>query len=245
LIPPSTLGAGGTLVLQSNGTSLGIQRIEFEWLESRQDLVSPKTSAMLVTTADGATVPADSVNGQPATASTSTWNGQIVSVPVTTDPERIEQGVEFNVQLDNVPTTARLVLKESGLPLSQHVVVWINETRAGTLTPAVPGLGDAGFFTDTSGATKYVGWRNGTFYVPVSMLKQGVNTLQFSAEDDITGTAPADPNAASALAVKDVALQMNFTPPPQPAPVQLPVLHLSAEPELAPTADSTSTTTSP
>jgi hypothetical protein len=200
---------------------------------------------MLVTTADGATVPADSVNGQPATASTSTWNGQIVSVPVTTDPERIEQGVEFNVQLDNVPTTARLVLKESGLPLSQHVVVWINETRAGTLTPAVPGLGDAGFFTDTSGATKYVGWRNGTFYVPVSMLKQGVNTLQFSAEDDITGTAPADPNAASALAVKDVALQMNFTPPPQPAPVQLPVLHLSAEPELAPTADSTSTTTSP
>ncbi len=246
LIPPSTLGAGGTLVLQGSASTLGVQRIEFEWLQSRQDLVAPNTSAMLVTTAGGSTVSADSVNGQPETASSGTWSGDIVTVPVTTDPERIEQGVEFSAQLDNVPTTARLVLKESGLALNQHIVVWVNEARAGTLTPAVPGLADAGYFTDASGATTFVGWRNGSFYVPVSRLKQGVNTLQFSAEDDAAPAAVApNPNASSPLAVKDLLLQMNYAAPAPPPLVELPVLHLSAEPALSPPTDSISTTTSP
>ncbi len=85
LIPPSTLGAGGTLVLQGTPVGLGIQRIELEWLQSRQDLVAPNTSAMLVTNADGKTVPAETVNGQPAAASTGTWDGDIVTVPITTE----------------------------------------------------------------------------------------------------------------------------------------------------------------
>ena len=77
-----------------------------------------------------------------------------------------------------------MALKETGLSLGQHLVVWINEQRAGTITPAVPGLTDCGFFTDPSSATTYVGWRDGSFYVPVSLLKDGVNTIQFSPEDD-------------------------------------------------------------
>jgi hypothetical protein len=40
-------------------------------------------------------------------------------------------------------------------------------------------------------------------------------------------------------------LQLSYAPPPEPAPVQLPVLHLSAEPALTPATDSTSTMTSP
>jgi hypothetical protein len=245
LIPPSTLGAGGTLVLQGTAAALGVQRVEFEWLESRQDLVAPNTGAMLVTNSGGTTVTADSVNGQPETAGTGTWNGEIVSVPVTSDPERIEQGVEFTVQLDNVPVTARLALKESGLSLSQHIVVWVNEARAGTLTPAVPGLGDAGYFTSATGSTTFVGWRNGSFFVPVSMLKQGENTLQFSPEADNAPAPAATPDTSSPLAIKDLVMQMNYTPPAQPAPAELPPLHLSVAPELSPATNATSTTTSP
>ena len=48
--------------------------------------------------------------------------------------------MEFSVDLDKLPTTARLVLKETGLSLTQHLVVWLNEKRAGTITPVVPGL---------------------------------------------------------------------------------------------------------
>jgi len=244
LIPPSTLGTSGTLVLQGTASALGVQRIEFEWLESRQDLVSPTTSAMLVTPSNGATVPAESVNGQADTAQTATWTGNVVTVPITTDPVRIEQGVEFSAQVDTLPTTARVALKESGLALGQRLVVWINQERAGTITPAVPGLGDAGYFTDLSSSTSYVGWRNGSFYVPATLLKAGVNTLQFSTEDD-SQAAGAGTNTTAPLAVKDVVLQMNYAPAPEPAAVQLPVLHLSAEPALTPAADSTSTTISP
>ena len=233
LIPPSTLGTGGTLMLQGTAVALGVQRVEFEWLESRQDLVSQKAGAMLMTTADGTTIPAESANGQPAAAPTGTWEGDIVTVPITTDPQRIETGVEFPVDLDKVPTTARLVLKETGLPLTQHLVVWINQARAGTITPVVPGLGDAGFFTTTASSTSYVGWRNGSFYVPVSFLRQGENTLQISAEQEVPGAngvlLAADD---AALAVKDVAFQLNYDASLASKTIELPVLHLSAEPAL-------------
>ncbi len=60
----------------------------------------------------------------------------------------------------------------------KHLIVWINEQRAGTITPEVPDLADGGFLPE-NGSTTYVGWRNGSYYVPVSFLKPGVNTLQF------------------------------------------------------------------
>ncbi len=234
LVPPSTMGPGGYLIFQGNAVTLGVQRIELEWLESRQDLVSPKTSAMLMTTADGTTVPAETANGQPPAAATGTWTGDIVTVPIQTEPTRIETGVEFSVDLDKLPTSARLVLKETGLSLTQHLVVWINAKRAGMITPVVPGLGDAGFFTDAA-STSFVGWRNGSFYVPASLLRQGENTLQFSAEDEVPPAqpAPADPLGGPPLAVKEVAMQMNYGAA-DPIPGQLPILHLSAEPSLSP-----------
>jgi hypothetical protein len=242
LIAPSTLGTGGTLVLQSNATALGVQRIKLEWLESRQDLVAPKTSAMLVTPSDGKTVPAETLDGQPAAQESGAWDGDVVTVPISTDATRIEQGVEFSVDLDKVPTTARLALKETGLPLTQHFVVWINQARAGTITPAVPGLSDGGFFTDTASATSYVGWRDGSFYLPVSLLKEGVNTLQFSTENEsAAGTAQANANvnaSATPLAVKGLTLQMNYATV-DPAPAELPVLHFSADPAPIPVGEST------
>ncbi len=54
--------------------------------------------------------------------------------------------MEFTVSLDKVPTTARLVLMETGLSLTQHLAVWINGKRAGMITPVVPGAGRRGFF---------------------------------------------------------------------------------------------------
>ncbi len=245
LIPPSTLGTDGTLIFQGSAAALGITRIKFEWLESRQDLVSPKVSAMLVTPSEGTTVAAESVNGQPAAAQAAAWEGDVVTVPINTDPVRVEQGVEFSVDLDKVPTTARVALKETGLALSQHLVVWINEQRAGTMTPAVPGLNDAGFFTDTASATSYVGWRDGTFYVPVALLKDGVNTIQFSTEDDLAaGATAAATTSTTPLALKSVALQLNYAAAPLPPQPELPVLHLSNITPV-PLDDSGTPTTSP
>ena len=217
LIPAQTLLGGGTLGLQCGDVALGVKRIKLEWLCNRDALVSPQILDTLVTPATGPTQPAHVLDGQPNQAEPAAWHDQIVTVPITDAPERIEEGVEFNVQLDQVPHAARLALKEAGLGWQQHLVVWVNQRRSGTVTPAVPNLLDHAFLADAATGDTYVGWRDGAFYVPVSFLKQGVNTVQFSVEDDTaTGTtAPVPaPLVPVPLAVKEVALQLDYPPPP-------------------------------
>jgi hypothetical protein len=172
----------------------------------------------------GPTQSALTLSGQPVPTQPGAWQNMLVTVPITDDAERIEEGVDFSIDLDAPPVTARLALAESGLPLGQHLIVWINEQRAGTITPAVPDLLDGGFLPDAKSTTSYVGWRNGSFYVPVSLLKAGINTIQFSTEDDANlnpGTTPPTAPDAAPLAIKNVVMQLDYTgaPPPTAAPV--------------------------
>jgi len=220
LISPSTLVGDGILSFQCGDSTLGIQRIKLEWLENKNSLVSPDVRDLLVTPSVGPTQTANSANGQPNPSGPGAWEGDIVAVPLTDQPVRIEDGVEFSVDLDKTPISARLVLKEAGLPLGHHLVVWVNQQRAGTITPTVPDLLDGGFLTtssSSSGAT-YEGWRDATFYVPVTLLKAGENDLLFSEEDDATlspATAPGP--VTTPLAIKAFVMQLNYqTPPPPP-----------------------------
>jgi hypothetical protein len=111
-----------------------------------------------------------------------------------------------------------LALKEAGLSWGQHIVVWINQKRAAIVSPAVPDLLDAGFFAGSNLSAGYVGWRDGSVYVPVALLKVGINAVQFSVEDDAlaadgnSGNSPTGP--VSPLAVKNVVLQLYYPPAP-------------------------------
>jgi hypothetical protein len=215
LISPDTLAGDGVLTLQCGDSVLGIQRIKLEWLANTNGLVSPEVQGVLVTPATGAPQSAQSLNGQANPAQPAVWQNQVVTVPLSDPAVRIEQGVEFSVDLDAVPGSARLALKEAGLPVGQHLVVWINQQRAGTITPTVPDLLDGGFLTDVNAAASYVGWRDGSFYVPVTLLKAGVNTVQFSDEADLTSTgsvAAGDSAQTPPLAIKAVSMQLNYPP---------------------------------
>ena len=207
LISPATLVGDGILTFQCGDSTLGIQRIKLEWLENKNALVSPAVQDLLVTPATGSTQSALSLNGQAIPTQPGAWQDQLVTVPITDQPLRIEQGAEFSVDLDKVPGSARLALQETGLPLGNHLVVWINQQRAGTITPTVPDLLDDGFLTDENASISYVGWRDGSFYVPVSLLKAGVNTMQFSDEDD---TGASDNGMGPPLAIKALVLQLNY-----------------------------------
>ena len=214
LISPATLVGDGILTFQCGDSTLGIQRIKLEWLENKNALVSPEVQDLLVTPAVGPTQSAQNVNGQTNPAGQGVWQDQLVTVPITDQAVRIEQGVDFSVDLDQVPGSARLALKEAGLPLGKHLVVWINQQKGGTITPAVPDLLDGGFLTGNDASIDYVGWRDGSFYVPVSLLKSGVNTLQFSEEADAASTpgtaSAATPGVDLPLAIKAVSLQLNY-----------------------------------
>jgi hypothetical protein len=218
LISPATLVGDGILTFQCGDSTLGIQRIKLEWLENKNGLVSPQVQDLLVTPAIGSTQLAQTFNGQANPTQPGAWQDQLVTVPITDQALRIEQGVEFSVDLDKVPGSARLALQEAGLPFGKRLVVWINQQRAGTITPAVPDLLDDGFLTDENASLNYIGWRDGSFYVPVSLLKAGINTMQFSGEDD-TALTPGDAGASdyglgSSVAIKAMVLQLNYRQAP-------------------------------
>jgi hypothetical protein len=256
LISPATLVGDGTLTFQCDDSTLGIKRIKLEWLETKNGLVSPEVQDLLVTPATGPTQLGQTLNGQSNPTEPGAWQDQLVTVPLTDQALRIEQGVEFSVDLDKVPGSARLALKEAGLPMGKHLVVWINQQRAGTITPIVPDLLDDGFLTDANASISYVGWRDGSFYVPVLLLKEGVNTVQFSGEDDVATTPGAGASASGPeqpLAVKAIVLQLNYlsaTPKIDPTPAAASTLSLdmtSSSPGAvaAGESDSTSSDTNP
>jgi hypothetical protein len=260
LVPATTLVGDGTLLFQSSGSVIGIQRVKLEWLQNKDGLVSSGIEDQLVTASSGMTAPSLTLNGQPSTSAPGAWENLIVTVPMTDTPMRIEQGVDFSIDLDQVPSTARIALKETGLPLGQHLIVWINEMRAGTMTPTVPGLMDGGYLADPNASTSYVGWRDTSFYAPVSLLKTGVNTVQFSTEDD-SPSAPTTPGSRTdaPLAIKAFVMQLNYTPAPasaialfpaarsQPTTIDSPPQFLSPTgPDLRPVSpDATLETTTP
>jgi hypothetical protein len=211
LIPAEVMkGLRGTLSLQAGGSALDIQHVELEWLDQRSELVSSTQPDLLVTPALGPTQPAATLDGQPAQDVPASWQGRVVNLPLTSIPQRVEDGVDFNLQIDDVPARARLVFNEAGLPWGKHLVVWVNGQRAGTVTPAVPDLRVTGL-----GDAPYAGWREGSLYLPGSLFKPGVAALQFSVEDDLS-PGPADA-AAPPLAMKDAVLQL-FVPVPTATP---------------------------
>ena len=220
LIPSSIIQDMGTLSLQSGQASLDVSQIRFEWLEGGVALVAPGQTDQTVVTQLGTVAKASTLDGQPATVPVADVDGNLITVPITNSPQHIEQGVEFSLQLDGTPKAARLTLQESGLPWSQHLVIWVNQQRAATASPIVPDLEEAGFATPPDALKPFIGWRDVTAYLPVALMKAGINTLQISAESDTVpadGTGDDDAMSQQPLAVNNLSCQFDYTSLPTAA----------------------------
>ncbi len=230
LIPSAMVQDKGTLTFQCGDVTLGIQRIKLEWLENKTSLVSPEVTDLLVTPATLPTQSVRNLDGWPQTVDPGAWHDKIVTVPLADQPQRVEEGVEFSVQLDSVPNSGRVSLKEAGLPWGKRLVVWINQKRAGTITPGVPTLEDQGYPPGKSDA--YVGWRDGSIFLPAANFLVGINTVQFSMEDDgsAASTDPANPDANTLhpLAIKNLVVQFDY-PPAAPSTVSPPPTSTSSD----------------
>ena len=251
LIPANVIGSSGTLIIQCGDATLDVQKVDLQWLENRSSLVSLEWPDQVVVSRLGKATPASTLDGDPAGLGSPQLDGNLVTVPVVSTPQRIENGVAFSVQMDGVPRAARIFLQESGLPWNQHLVVWVNEKRAGTITPDAPDLDDPGYSTTGDAGQAYVGWRNGSIYVPVSLFKIGNNILEFSAENEDPDAADTSGDAAAGqpLAVNQVMGQFDYsTPAPAtpavPAAPVVPVTATNSVPSTMP-ALSISTTNAP
>jgi hypothetical protein len=107
----------------------------------------------------------------------------------------------------------------------------------------VPDLLDGGFLTGGNGSAGYSGWRDGSFYVPVSLLKPGVNTVQFSDEEDADPTpesaAVSNPGLGPPVAIKALVFQLNYVPAPATPDALQPQLSMPTGP--IPPTESSST----
>jgi hypothetical protein len=211
LVPASVVQGSGTLSLQCGDTVLDIQKIHLEWLEERASLISPEKPDEEVVSSLGHATDVSTLDGQPPAAISPSLDGSMVTVPISSIPQRIEQGVQFSLQLDAPPRAARISFEESGLPWSRHLVLWINQQRAGTITPAVPDLEDTGFASSSD--QPYVGWRPASIYLPVALMKTGLNTLQLSVENDTDSASNNEEITSSQpLAVNHLLCQFDYAP---------------------------------
>lgn len=228
LISQLAPGVKGTLVFQTSQENLGISRIHWEWLKPQILSASENGLNIAVLTSLGTALEEKSVSGDPAPAPTDRWKGSVITAPLLEKAERIEQGVEFEVELEDAPLAVRLEGQMAGLPLDKHLTVWVNGRPLAPAAPEAPDLSDSGYETDISGKTVYIGWRKVQVLIPETWLQKGMNKLQFSWGDESPDPHP--------VAAKDLNLQLRFpafqtvAPLPEPLPeAALPATPISGE----------------
>jgi hypothetical protein len=210
LISRETIGAFGSLVVSSPDGSPLVDRVRFDWTVPSTVASTPGALVPGLLRADGSLLAADELDGQPVFPEEDEWTGRTVTAALSAVPERVERGVAYCVDIAESPKWARLSLQVLGLPLDSAVAIWINGRSAGQLMAETPNLNDPGLITDSEGHPSYAGWRKVTLFVPAGLIMDGENTFQFSRQDPL--------NAAPALAVKDVTLQLRFhDTPPEPS----------------------------
>lgn len=201
LLPQLPPGEKGILTFQASQQDPLISRIQWEWLQSKAVSASGKGLDVAVLNSLGKPLDENSVSGDPASVPQDRWQGSVITAALLEKPERIEQGVEFEVDLENIPLAARVEGLLAGLPLDKNLTVWING-RPLAVTPEIPDLADEGYQTDSSGKALYIGWRKVQLLVPESWLQQGSNKLQFSWGDESSNPRP--------VAAKELSLQLRF-----------------------------------
>jgi len=218
LISQELLSNGGIMTVQASGKNLGIHQIRWEWL-NHVPVLSPLVQEIGLLDRLGIPLRKSDVNGEFPTVPEDLWENRIVTAQITEKPQRIEQGVEFSVELDATPSMARLESKFNGLDSGKGLVLWVNGKKAGLFYPESPDLRDLGYWIKPDGNLGYRGWRKMSVDISRGLLQAGLNTIQFSFEESGKTEEPVPPS----VALKELKLQLNFSlentkPQPEKAP---------------------------
>ncbi len=199
VIKRRTMVANGLLTFQASGARLGVNRIYWQWNRQQSAYLDEAFFPGGLLGRSGEWLRDDEIDGLPATTRNDFWQGNLVTAPLITKPERIEQGVVFVADLPEQPRFVRVHAKISGLPLDSKLVVWVNDLPAGELSVAVPDLSDPGVSEEPETGLTYTGWRDAGLLVDASLLKLGENRFVFEPDKNLP-----------ALAIKDFDIQLQY-----------------------------------
>jgi hypothetical protein len=215
----------GVLSLVADGPELLIWRMEFQWMQARPVLVpiGPALDAPAAVLPNGQVLHQDEIASGEDRAPREEWLENVIRFPLVQEPERIEAGVEYIVNLETLPKAAVMQLDLAGLPPGAQTRVMINGKVAGWLQVALPSLAHGGYrgADGLGGGTELAGWRKAQAWLPVSLLVPGENTVWFEfferAETEPTAEpAPADSGFQPALlfgvAARHLFLELDYTP---------------------------------
>ncbi|HEX8371352.1 MAG TPA: hypothetical protein VF585_01110 [Chthoniobacterales bacterium] len=199
VIKRRTMVARGLLTFQASGTTLGVDRIHWQWNRLQPAYLDDAFFPGGVLGRSGEWLRDDEIDGLPATPRTDFWQGEVVTAPIITSPVRIERGVKFVAELPEMPKFVRVHARISGLPLGNKLMLWVNEQPAGEVSVVVPDLSDPGLAESQEGTLAYTGWRDVSLMVDASLFKIGENHFYFAPEKELP-----------ALAVKDFDVQLQY-----------------------------------
>ncbi len=191
-LPAGFSAQGGTFIL--GGDQRAIARVRFDWLKPMETFVAvdqPQPGLLL----GGRLVENDMLSGNPELSPPDAWFGDILEASLQDAVESLDGGLLFEVPLDQTRGTVILKAKLQGVGLEDPVEIWVNESYAGALHPAVPPLTDPGYVRLPDGTVIYAGWRDAALFVPEGLLMDGENTIELR---------PFTPGCS----VRDAALQI-------------------------------------
>ena len=142
----------------------------------------------------------EEVDGSVLTPIADSWEGEILTTSVTDHAERIENGIDFSIDIPKKVLRARIELLVNGLEVNQPMNLWLNGQGYGQIAIEIPDLTDPGYDKTTSGVARFIGWREGVFLLKGEQLVVGENHFQFQV-----------PSGAQ-VAIRDFLLQVEYTP---------------------------------
>jgi hypothetical protein len=200
LIKRPTMSGSGKVVLKSSQDVLNVLRVRLDWARPGVvRLVDNVPNGALEITGGRIYAP-EEVDGSTLTPIADSWDGKILTTSVTDHPERIENGIDFSVDIPDKVVRARVEVLVNGLPIDRSMNLWLNGQTYGQVAIEVPDLTDPGYDRTSSGIAHFIGWRKGMFVLKGEQLVVGENHFQFQVP------------AGSQVAIRDFLLQVEYTP---------------------------------
>src|SRR5262249_36988012 len=124
LIKRPTMSGSGKVVLKSSQDVLNVLRVRLDW--ARPGVVrlvdNVPNGALEIT--GGKIYSPEEVDGSTLTPIADSWDGKILTTSVTDHPERIENGIDFSVDIPDKVVRARVEVLVNGLPIDQSMKFW-------------------------------------------------------------------------------------------------------------------------
>ncbi len=202
LISRPTMGGPGRLILQSSEPILNVIRVRLDWVRPGVIRLTDNQPNGALVTSGGKIFAPEEVDGAPLTPIADTWEGIILTSSVTERAERLDRGIDFQVNVPRKVNRMRVDVMVNGLPLDQAFNLWLNGMRVGSLAMEVPDLTDPGYDhnANVSSDENFTGWRRGVLYLTGDRLPVGDNHFEFEGPPGVP------------LAIRDFLIQVDYAP---------------------------------